>query len=126
MTDRVFIDDKSFDTLVAISPEEAAKGLMHKAWPPPIMTFPFPKAGVRKFWMKNTISPLDIVFCREGQIIGVFAGEPFNLNHIGPDEPCDMVIEFPRGTVKKTNINIGDSVKISYSISTLSKKFQTK
>ncbi len=124
MIDRVKIGEKQFDTLVAITSKEVESGLMHEPWPPPVMAFPFNKASVRRFWMKNTISPLDIVFCRKGKIIGVFAGEPLSLDSVGPDEPCDLVVELPSGTVVNNNISVGDSVKLSYSVPTLAKKFK--
>ena len=124
MSDRVIIGEKQFDALVAITAEEIETGLMYKSWPPPVMAFTFAKADIRRFWMKNTMSPLDIVFCRAGKVIGIFGGEPFSLDHIGPDEPCDLVVEFPSGTAKNNNISVGDSVKLSYSIPTLAKKFE--
>jgi len=124
MSDRIIINGKQFNTLVAITGDEVAKGLMFKSWPPPVMSFPFAKTSVRKFWMKNTISPLDIIFCRDGKVIGVFAGKPLSLDNVGPDEPCDLVVELPAGTAKSHNILVGDPVKLSYTISTLSKKFQ--
>jgi len=124
MSDKVKIGSVEFETLVAITDEEAADGLMFKPWPPPVMAFPCQTSSVRKFWMKNTMSPLDIVFCRNGRVIGIFAGEPYSLENIGPDEPSDLVVEFPSGTVKNCNISVGDEVKLSYSVSTLAKKFQ--
>lgn len=124
MSDRVIIKGKRFDALMAITAEEIESGLMYKPWPPPVMAFPFAKADVRKFWMKNTTSPLDIVFCRAGKIIGIFAGTPLSLDHIGPDEPCDLVVEFPRGTVVRNNISIGDDVKLSYSVPTMARRLR--
>lgn len=124
MSDRVIIGDKQFDALMAITAEETEDGLMYKPWPPPVMAFPFATASVRKFWMKNTLSPLDIVFCRQGKIIGIFAGEPLSLDYVGPDEPCDLVVEFPIGTAQRNNISVGDKVKLSYSVPTMSKRFR--
>lgn len=123
MSDSVIIDGKKFSVLMAITADETRTGLMYKPWPPPIMAFPFEKAGIRKFWMKNTISPLDIVFCNSGKIIGIFSGEPLSLDHIGPDDPCDLVVEFPRGTARRNNISVGNNIKILYSMETLSRKF---
>lgn len=124
MSDRVIIGKNRFDVLVAITVEETETGLMYRPWPPPIMAFPFTKAGIKKFWMKNTVSPLDVVFCLAGKIIAIENGNPFSLDYIGPDEPCDLVVEFPCGTMKNNNILPGDNIKLSYSVSTLSKKFK--
>lgn len=124
MTDVITIRGQQFKTLVAITANEAEEGLMFQSWPPPVMSFPFKKSGVRKFWMKNTLSPLDIVFCNNGKVIGVFAGQPLSLDNIGPEEPCDLVVEFPAGTAQSNNISVGDPVKLSLSIPTLAKKFE--
>lgn len=110
-TDIVFINGLKFNTLVASTLEEQMVGLMWKKWPPPIMVFPYKDAGIHKFWMKNTISPLDIVFCRNNKIIGIYAGEPLSTAQVGPDAPVDLVIEFPRGTMSMYGIKAGDIVE---------------
>ena len=121
--DKVIIAGKEFHTLVAMTEEEQVQGLMWKPWPPPIMAFPFDSMEKRSFWMKNTISPLDIIFCQAGKIIGIYSGEPFSKDFLGPNEPSDLVIEFPAGTAKANNFSIGDSVKLSLGISSLARKF---
>jgi uncharacterized membrane protein (UPF0127 family) len=72
--DKIYVNGKWFNTEVAISEAEQAKGLMFKEWPPPVMVFPYKDATIRKFWMKNTVSPLDIVFCREGKFVEILKG----------------------------------------------------
>jgi len=116
--DKLYIGDYVFDTLVAITIDEQIKGLMFKPWPPPVMVFPYKNADYRKFWMKNTPSPLDIIFVKGGRIIGIFKGEPMTTRCVGPNEPSDLVVELPYGTVDKLNISIGDDVMVSYSVST--------
>lgn len=112
---RIIIGNQSFSTLVAASSYEQAKGLMNREWPPPIMAFPYKKAEHKKFWMKNTPSPLDIVFCSNGTVIGIYKGEPHSTMLIGPDVASDLVIEFPFGTVKNCGLRVGDSVRMCYS-----------
>lgn len=104
------INGEKFSTLVAITPEDHSRGLMWQPWPPPIMVFPYKKAQIRKFWMRNTVSPLDILFCRNGKIISICFGEPYSTQLIGPEDPSDLVIELPRGQAK--NFCVGNSVKI--------------
>ncbi len=101
-----------FPTLVAQTPEEQAKGLMGKAWPPPIMSFIYKQASFNKYWMKNTPSPLDIVFCFNNKIISIAKGEPHSTAMVGPDVPTNLVLEFPYGTCKKYNIIAGSEVKL--------------
>ena len=123
MSDRLYIGKYVFDTLVAVSEEEQTIGLMFRKWPPPVMTFPYKTAGVRKFWMKNTISPLDILFCREGYIIDICKGEPMSTCMIGPNKPVDLVIELPYGTATDKNIKIGQKVHLRRSLETIKKHF---
>lgn len=126
MSDEIILGGHKFSTLVAITEDEHIKGLMHKAWPPPVMIFPYETAEVRKFWMKNTPSPLDIIFCNDNKIISINNGEPLSTKLIGPNEPSDLVVEVPLGTVNKLGIKIGDPVKINYSIYTIAKKYEKK
>src|ERR1035437_924397 len=106
----VFIDNNIFPTLLAISTEEQAKGLMDESWPPPVMSFVYAKPTVNKFWMSNTVSPLDIIFCCDGRVSQICKGNPLSTSVIGEDQLSDLVIEFPRGTVESSDIRIGQKV----------------
>ena len=111
---KVYINDKYFPTLVAITPEEHSQGLMFKPYPPPIMAFPYTRAEVRKFWMKNTICSLDIIFCKKNKIIAICAGQPLSTKLIGPNDPSDLVIEMPYGTANSNGFKIGDDVRLEW------------
>lgn len=118
--DKIIIADQyQLDTLVAISEEDHINGLMYHPFPPPIMTFPYNKAEVRKFWMRNTISPLDIVFCNNNKITFICYGEPLSLKHVGPNFPTDMVVELPHGLVKKLGVAVSQNIKLQPSIKTV-------
>ena len=117
----ITVNGVDFKAVAAITPLEQSYGLMYHKWPPPVMFFPYKDASVRKFWMKNTVSPLDIVFCRDNKIISIVAGDPLSTAMIGPNEPCDLVVEFPKGTVEENNFCIGDTVSFKYSASNAAK-----
>ena len=121
MDDIISIKGQVFPTLVAVTESEQQQGLMWKQWPPPIMAFPYRTAAPRRFWMKNTISPLDIIFCRANNVVGIFRGEPFSTKLVGPDEPADLVVELPAGTAEKLGLNMGDYVGFSPTKETLAK-----
>ena len=121
MSDFIFFRDKKFQTVVAVTEQEQQKGLMFQKPPTPIMTFPAKQASIRKFWMKNTPAPLDIIFATNGKIVDIKKGNPFSLELIGPDCMVDTVVEVPAGFAQKENIKICDSVLIQYGIKTLSK-----
>jgi hypothetical protein len=123
-SDRIIIDGNTFDVLIAISEDEQIRGLMYRKAPVPNMAFPFPQAKVTKFWMLNTLAPLDIVFCCAGRVIGSYFGAPLSKKLVGPDSPTDLVVEFPAGHVDKYKIAEGSDVRLAYSIETLAKWYR--
>lgn len=111
----IIIGDNIFENIkLAITPEEQTIGLMNVPYPPPLLLFPYKKAAIKKFWMKDTPSPLDIIFCNCNCVIYIGKGEPFNESLIGPNENCDLVLEAPHGFVDYHNISVGDKIKVRY------------
>lgn len=115
----IVLNGHEFVTKVAITEQEQMKGLMFEKWPPPIMVFPYKNSSVRKFWMHNTISPLDIIFCNSGKIISIMKGEPLSTKLIGPDSLIDFVIELPYGMAKLLTLKPGDDITFSPTEATL-------
>lgn len=122
MKDRVIVGHKDFPTLVAVTPREHQQGLMFKPWPPPVMSFPYDTAEIRKFWMKDTPSPLDIIFGKDDKVVGIYRGKPLSLECVGPDIPSDLVVELPQGTVDSCDIKIGSDLKLYCSLKTIAKQ----
>jgi uncharacterized membrane protein (UPF0127 family) len=60
--------------------------------------------------MKNTPSPLDIIFCHNGQVIEICKGEPNSTKIVGGFNFSDLVVELPYGTAKKLDISVGSRV----------------
>ena len=124
MKDYLLLNQKiKLPTIIAISEKEKSQGLMNVSFPPPIMSFPFSNCQVRKFWMKNTPSPLDVLFCRAGKIIAIEQGIPFSIKHFGPNEESDLVVELPSGMVKKLKLAKDQNIKLCWSMESLAKKF---
>lgn len=121
MNDFIKIKGKKILTLIALTEEEQETGLMGKKWPPPVMSFVYKNSGLRKFWMKNTPSPLDIVFCHKNKIISICYGEPNSTKLVGPEDNCDLVIEFPYGTCHNNGFKVGDYVNLNISDHTIKK-----
>ena len=124
--DIVKINNNIFKTLVAITEEEQNTGLMWRRAPTPVMTFAFEKPDVHKFWMRNTIAALDIIFCKSGKVVEIHHGKPLSLDLVGPDYPIDLVVELPYGSADKYKISAGDSVEFKMSVQTLSRKYAKK
>lgn len=104
----IHINDNVFPTLFAISMDEQAQGLMYQEWPPPVMAFVYASPQVNRFWMKNTPSPLDIVFCHNGKVSEICYGEPHSTMIVG-SQLSDLVIELPHGTVDSVKIKVGQA-----------------
>ena len=121
--DYIVINGNVIGTIVAVTEQDHIRGLMFKSWPPPIMTFPYKTAEVRKFWMQNCQSPLDIIFCRANKIVGIFTGKPYSEFHLGPDEPTDLVVEMPSGMAKALDITVGASIQLKPSIYTIAANY---
>lgn len=126
MTDYIKIAGKKIPTVLAITHDEQEKGLMYQKWPPPVMSFVYTSPRINKFWMKNTPSPLDIVFANNDKIISICSGKPYSTELIGDNRISDLVVEFPAGTCNAYEIKVGDPIGLECSETSLMKIFMLK
>jgi uncharacterized membrane protein (UPF0127 family) len=103
----IYINNCIMPTLVAISEQEQAKGLMEVDPPVPNMIFPYSRPKINKFWMHKTKAPLDIIFCNNNVINQICKGEPYSTSVIGDDIFSDLIIELPFGTAKEFDFKVG-------------------
>jgi uncharacterized membrane protein (UPF0127 family) len=107
---------------VARTPQEQSKGLMHR---PPLpddrgMLFLFNPPRPVQFWMKNTPSPLDMVFLRDGEVQAIVESAlPCQADPCptyGPDRsvPIDQVIELRSGRAAELGLTAGDRITIEF------------
>ncbi len=83
------------------------------------MLFIFPDSALRTFWMKDMLMSIDIIWIREGAIVGIedsvpapTAGEQdtaLPLYH--SPETADHVLETAAGFSKRKGIGIGDRIE---------------
>ncbi|MFA5047615.1 MAG: DUF192 domain-containing protein [Patescibacteria group bacterium] len=80
------------------------------------MLFIFPTYARQAFWMKQMNFPLDLIWLRDGQVIGFKQDLPPEGNQPAhmyqPDENVNWVLEMPAGFVAKNQIKIGDMATI--------------
>ena len=79
------------------------------------MLFNFPKSDVYRFWMKNTLIPLDIIWIENNQIVDMISLQPqsgFSIPDYTPKSPATFVLEVNAGFIKENDIKIGDKIKI--------------
>ena len=108
-----------FQAELAKTPAEQEKGLMYRTdlkSDGGMLFWPYPAAGggpkVANFWMKNTPTPLDIIFIRADGTIARIAENtvPFSEDMVPSGEPVAAVLEVVGGRTAETGVGEGDRV----------------
>lgn len=108
-----------FNVEVARSAAEQERGLMFRTNLPAdggMIFTPYPAEGggprLASFWMKNTPSPLDIIFIRPDGTIATIAENtiPFSEEPVTSGEPISAVLEINGGKSAELGIAPGDKV----------------
>ena len=103
---------------VASTPLQQRIGLMQRPALPPLrgMWFPFDRPQPLRFWMFNTLAPLDMVFVRDSRVLAIEADVPvcpaLPCPGYGPSQLSDGVVELRAGEAKRLGITVGDPVII--------------
>lgn len=96
---------------LARTPEEHERGLMYRRdlGADGGMLFLFDRPEVRRFWMKNTFIPLDMLFLDAGRrVVGIEEQTvPHDQTGRGPDQPAQYVLEVPGGYARRHGISLG-------------------
>lgn len=99
---------------LATTPEQRARGLMHRQTLAPAdgMAFFFAKPARQKFWMKNTPLPLDMLFVDASRrIVYIGHGIPLSEEPVGPAGKVLAVFEIAGGRAAKEGIRVGDTIE---------------
>jgi uncharacterized membrane protein (UPF0127 family) len=108
-----------FKVDVARTPQEQQRGLMFRTGIPAdggMLFVPYPAEGggprEASFWMKDTPSPLDIIFIRADRTIAHIAENtvPFSTDQVRSGEPVAAVLEINGGRAAELGISVGDRV----------------
>ena len=82
------------------------------------MLFIFESPQPIRFWMKNTLIPLDMIFVRDEKVVAIAAAVPpcktETCPSYGTPSPVDRVIELRGGVAKEIGLKVGDQVKINF------------
>ncbi len=104
----------TFRVEVAITPEEHARGLMYRTRLPADagMVFVFDEPRVQRFWMKNTLIPLDMIFIgADRRIAGIVENAaPETETERRVDAPSAYVLEIGGGLAAQLGIRSGEPV----------------
>lgn len=116
-TSTVTINDNTFRAWLAISSDQTQEGLMYvsqdRIADDQGMLFVFDRDDFRSFWMKNTITPLDIAFIRsDGAIVKIHTMPRLTLQTFPSLTPARFAFEVKAGTFAQLGIREGDRVDI--------------
>lgn len=96
---------------LARTPEEQMRGLMHRRAlePDAGMLFLFDRAEPRRFWMRNTYIPLDMIFLDASRVVISIEENTVPLDETGrgPDQPAQFVVEVAGGYARSHGISVG-------------------
>lgn len=78
------------------------------------MLFVFPDERYLGFWMKNTITSLDVAFARyDGTIVAMHTMPILTLETFPSYEPAMFALEVKAGTFDKLGIHVGDRIDVA-------------
>src|SRR3989344_811917 len=104
-----------FSIEIADTPAKRIRGLSGRSSLPENrgMLFIFEIPGQYGFWMKGMFIPIDIIWIRGNQIIGLEKNilQSSNLNYYSP-EPVDKVLEINAGLSDKLGLKAGDEIEL--------------
>lgn len=96
---------------LAKNDQDRARGLMYRRELSPNsgMLFLFEAPEIRRFWMRNTLIPLDMIFLNERKVVvGIEENTiPHDETSRGPDQPAQYVVEVAGGEARKHGVTVG-------------------
>jgi len=107
----------NFNVELAQTPQEQMRGLMHRTEMAEDagMLFVFETEREARFWMKNTLIPLDMVFIKVDGIIHRIHENaiPHDLTGVPSEGPVKAILELNGGISAKLGLQKGDKVRHS-------------
>jgi uncharacterized membrane protein (UPF0127 family) len=116
-TAAIRIGTHSFRVWLALTPAQQAEGLMFvpegEIADDQGMLFVFRDEQLRGFWMRNTITPLDIAYARSnGRIVKIWQMPALTLQNFPSLEPAMFALEVKQGTFERLGIQEGAALEI--------------
>lgn len=114
LTQPLSLNEQEFLVEIADTPLERQQGLMNRNFMPEHqgMLFVFEAEGLRSFWMKNTLIPLDMIWLDSNRkIVDIQTADPCRVencpSYLG-NAPAQYVLELNQGVL---NAAVGDTVE---------------
>jgi uncharacterized membrane protein (UPF0127 family) len=100
---------------LARTPAEQERGLMFRRTldSDAGMLFLFEAPEIRRFWMRNTYVPLDMIFLdAKRTVVGIEENTiPLDETSRGPNQPAQYVVEVQAGYARKHGVGLGSRVE---------------
>lgn len=114
-----FPSGRVFYVDLALTLAEQRRGYMGRQTitPEEGLLFIYDRAGIRKFWMKNCLTAIDIIWLdRDGRVIAIeHSAPPCKADpcpSFGPDQPGFDVLEVAPGVAREEGLKPGDQLSI--------------
>ena len=117
---QVAIGDRILGLEVARTQEQQATGLMYRTALADDrgMLFEFKPPQSVRFWMKDVVIPLDMIFIKDGKVKAISASVPPCKTNpcptYGPGTLIDRVIELRGGRAKEIGLTVGTPLNIKF------------
>ena len=117
---KAIVAGKVIQLEVAQTPQQQQIGLMNRTSLADDrgMLFPFDPPQPARFWMKNTLIPLDMIFLRNGVVSAIAANVPPCTSDpcpiYGPGTTIDRVMELRGGRAAELGLKAGDRLTIEF------------
>lgn len=113
----ITIGEHEFKTWLATSSAQQNEGLMFvpedEIADDQGMLFVFDREATRSFWMRNTVTSLDIAYARaNGRIVTIHTMPPLTDRFFVSAEPAQFALEVKAGTFAELGIKEGDKLVI--------------
>ena len=112
-------NDHSFPVLVADTNATRSRGLSGRTALDPYagMVFVFQHNAVRQFWMKDMRFPLDVLWIRKNEVVGLARGvAPYTpegeITRFRSEKAVDMVVETYAGFIEQNGLKMGDRIEL--------------
>jgi uncharacterized membrane protein (UPF0127 family) len=114
-----FPSGRIFYVDLALTPAEQSRGYMWRKTitPEEGLLFIYDRPGIRKFWMKNCLTAIDIIWLDgDGRVITIeHSAPPCKADpcpSFGPDQPGFDVLEVAPGVAREEGLQPGDQLSI--------------
>ncbi len=116
-TSTLSVRENTFRVWLATTDEQRSEGLMYvnenEIADDQGMLFVFPQERLLGFWMKNTVTSLDIAFARsDGTIVAIHTMPPLTLQTFSSFEPAMFAFEVKSGRFAALGVREGDRLII--------------